>query len=79
MQLCVKQQEKKNNNIFKQATHNFDSSSSFFPLCPPSPTPRIELYLKVYLPREEGTCASAPVQLVNMGGEDSAKLICACP
>lgn len=33
----------------------------------------------VYLPPEEGMCVSAPVQLVNMEGEGSVKLIYACP
>ena len=57
------------------------SLSTFEPffLWPPSPIHRIQYYWKVYLPQEEGMCVSAPVQLVNTEGEDSVKLICACP
>lgn len=46
---------------------------------PPSPSPKMQNSLSVYLPPEEGMCVSAPVQLVNMEGEGSVKLIYACP
>lgn len=50
-----------------------------FSLWPSCPSPKIQNSLWVYLPPEEGMCVSAPVQLVNMEGEGSVKLICACP